>query len=328
MIFCSQICRWLGLEFSQQEFGVKMASRKPYEIGQEAPFAISRSKIENYVQCPRCFVLDRRHNVSVPSGPSFTLNTAVDTLLKKEFDRHREAGTVHPVLQQLGCDLVPFKNENMDVWRENFKGVRYLHEDTNLEVFGAVDDLWVNSDGELVVIDYKSTAKASPVEELGTEKWHDAYRRQIEVYQWLLRQLGYRVSNTGYWLYETARNGADEFNQKLDFDARLISHEGDTSWVEPTLYEIKRDLDDKELPWSGADCGVCKFFDDRAFATSKLGEEIYPHCFACGEVKKKAIYGMPAGPLDEDRYEMMGCVIGESNPAWICPSCEKNFGVN
>ena len=301
-----------------------MAKKKPYEQYQEEVFAISRSKIENFVQCPRCFVLDRRHKVAVPSGPSFTINSAVDSLLKKEFDRHREAGTVHPVLKELGCDLVPLKNSNMDVWRENFKGVRYLHEPTNLEIFGAVDDLWVNADGEIVVVDYKATAKATPVEELGTERWHDAYRRQIEVYQWLLRQLGYKVSSTGYWLYETARNTADEFNQKLDFDARLIAYEGNTDWVEPTLNRIKDALDDDGLPWAGDDCEVCKFFDDRAFATSNQGEELYPHCFVCGEVKKKAIYGMPSGPLDETRFETMGCIINIDTPNadWICRKCE------
>ncbi len=307
-----------------------MASRKPYEQHQETVFAISRSKIENFVQCPRCFVLDRRHKVAVPSGPSFTLNTAVDTLLKKEFDRHREAGTVHPILQELGCDLVPLKNANMDIWRENFKGVRYLHEPTNLEVFGAVDDLWVNADGEIVVIDYKSTAKATPVEELGTERWHDAYRRQIEVYQWLLRQLGYKVSSTGYWLYETARNTADSFDQKLEFAARLIAHEGNTEWVESTLYRIKDALDSEGLPWSSDNCEVCKFFDARAYATSTQGEEIYPHCFVCGEVKKEARYGMPSGPVDESRVVLMGCVIvpGEVRPDWLCTNCESKNDLN
>jgi hypothetical protein len=69
---------------------------------------------------------------------------------------------------------------------------------------------------------------------------------------------------------------------------------------------------------------VCKFFDDRAFATSSQGEELYPRCFVCGEVKKKAIYGMPGGPLDEKRYETMGCIIDLDSPSadWICRKCE------
>ena len=300
-----------------------MAKKKPYVQYQDEVFAISRSKIENFVQCPRCFVLDRRHKVAVPSGPSFTINSAVDSLLKKEFDRHREAGTVHPVLKELGCDLVPLKNSNMDVWRENFKGVRYLHEPTNLEIFGAVDDLWVNSSGEIVVVDYKATAKAAPVEELGTERWHDAYRRQIEVYQWLLRQLGYTVSNTGYWLYETARNNADEFNQKLDFDARLIAHEGSTHWVEWTLHDIKQALDQDDLPWSNDKCEVCRFFDARTAAIKPSDREDAPRCKTCSSRMKKTIFGMPSGPVDENRYSLQGCLIPDGPlPNWICDTCD------
>ena len=48
-----------------------------------------------------------------------------------------------------------------------------------------------------------------------------------------------------------------------------------------------------------------------------------PVCETCGALMKKAIYGMPAGPMDEDRYAIMGCVIGEGPlPEWICDTCE------
>lgn len=245
-----------------------MAKHAPYDRNSTEPYALSRIAIEGFVQCPRCFVLDRRHKVKPPFGPSFTLNTAVDSLLKKEFDVHREAGTVHEVVKQLGYNFVPLQDSNMDAWRTNFVGVRYLHEATNFEVTGAIDDLWVNDAGEIVVIDYKATAKATPVEELGTKKWHDAYRRQLEIYQWLLRSLGYKVSTTGYWLYETARNDAPEFNQRLDFDARLISHQGNTDWIEPTLLEIKKALDADDLAPSSDKCEMCRFVTARAEITN------------------------------------------------------------
>ena len=38
-----------------------MAKRKKlYEAGMEGPFRLSRSKVELYRNCPRCFYLDRR----------------------------------------------------------------------------------------------------------------------------------------------------------------------------------------------------------------------------------------------------------------------------
>jgi len=76
-------------------------------------------------------------------------------------------------------DAVPFAHENMNVWRENFKGVQYLHEPTNLLITGAVDDIWVNKQGELIVVDYKATSKNDEVN-LDAE-WQDGYKRQMEI---------------------------------------------------------------------------------------------------------------------------------------------------
>src|SRR3989338_6028865 len=40
-------------------------------------------------------------------------------------------------------DVVPFQHEDLDIWRSNFKGIRYIHESSNLLVTGAIDDVWV-----------------------------------------------------------------------------------------------------------------------------------------------------------------------------------------
>ena len=38
--------------------------------GQNEPFELSRSKVDLFLQCPRCFYLDRseKHRISRPSG--------------------------------------------------------------------------------------------------------------------------------------------------------------------------------------------------------------------------------------------------------------------
>jgi hypothetical protein len=53
-------------------------------------YKISRSKIELFTECPRCFYLEVVKGVKRPSMPGFSLNSAVDELLKKEFDILRE----------------------------------------------------------------------------------------------------------------------------------------------------------------------------------------------------------------------------------------------
>ena len=42
---------------------------------------ISRSAVEKYLNCQRCFILQYKHKVSLRSLP-FTLNSAVDNLCK------------------------------------------------------------------------------------------------------------------------------------------------------------------------------------------------------------------------------------------------------
>ena len=98
-----------------------------------------------------------------PPGFPFSLNSAVDTLLKKEFDIHRMKQSRHPLMETYGVDAVPFDHEKIDEWRDPFRGVRHVHEATNFLVTGGIDDIWQNPKGELLVVDYKATSKNGEV---------------------------------------------------------------------------------------------------------------------------------------------------------------------
>src|SRR5271166_4317108 len=123
-----------------------------YVPGQKTQYKISRSKIELFKQCPRCFWLDGRLKIKRPNGPPFSLNKAVDELLKKEFDSYRKQAKAHPIMIANQIEAIPFAHDDLDKWRENFVGVGALHKPTNLFVFGAIDDVWINEDGELIVV--------------------------------------------------------------------------------------------------------------------------------------------------------------------------------
>ncbi len=230
----------------------------PFDPKSEKPFKLSRSKIDLFVNCPKCFYLDRRLGISKPSMPAFTLNVAVDHLLKKEFDIHRAKGTTHPLMKEYGIDAVPLEHENIDKWRENFVGVQYLHEPTNFLIFGAVDDIWLNSKGEIHVVDYKATSKAGEIN-LEDTKWHNQYRRQIEVYQWLLRKNDLKVSDTGYFVYVNGKKDREAFDGKLEFDVKIIPYIGNDSWVEQTIIDARKCLAADVLPKSGVDCEYCQY---------------------------------------------------------------------
>ncbi len=231
---------------------------QPYKLGQTAPFKVSRSKIELYMQCPRCFWLDVRLKIKRPDGPPFNINKAIDELFKKEFDSYRLKGEPHPLMVEYKVQAVPFTHADLNKWRETFVGVQHLHEPTNLMVFGAVDDIWVNDKGELIVVDYKATAKDKEVS-IDSE-WQISYKRQMEIYQWLLRQNGFVVNPTGYFVYTNGRLDLDGFFGRIEFRTKIIPYTGDDSWVEPTIKKMKKCMEG-DMPATGKSAmgGPCEF---------------------------------------------------------------------
>jgi len=222
------------------------------------------------MQCPRCFWLDTRLKITRPNSPPFNINKAIDELFKKEFDGYRAKGEPHPLMTDNQIKAIPYAHKDLDTWRTNFTGVTTLHEATNLHVFGAVDDVWVNEDGELIVVDYKATAKAT---EVGIESdWQISYKRQLEVYQWLLRQNGFKVSDTGYFVYTNGRFDLDGFNDHLEFRTKVIPYKGSDAWVDPTLAKMKVCMDNDNMPpignaAMGGPCDFCNYARSRTELT-------------------------------------------------------------
>lgn len=222
------------------------------------PFKLSRSKLDLFLNCPRCFYLDRRLGVGQPPGYPFNLNSAVDKLLKKEFDLHRAKVTTHPLMQEYGIDAVPFQDARMDEWRDSLRrGIQYLHKKTNLLLTGGVDDVWVNPQGELLIVDYKATSKNGEVS-LDAD-WQIGYKRQMEIYQWLFRQNGFKVSKTGYFVYCNGDADKAAFDGKLEFDVKVIPYVGDDSWVEKALLDAHKCLMSDKLPKASPDCDYCTY---------------------------------------------------------------------
>ena len=164
--------------------------------------------------------------------------------------------------KEYGIDAIPAAHDELNEWRRNFSGVQYLHEPTGLLVTGAIDDLWINGDGEYIVVDYKATAKNEAVKEL-SHVWQDGYKRQMDVYQWLLRQKGLRVSDTGYFVYCTGKMDRRAFDKRIEFDVHLIAYEGSDAWVEQMLRDIKECLESGVMPESSAGCDYCAYSNAR-----------------------------------------------------------------
>jgi CRISPR/Cas system-associated exonuclease Cas4 (RecB family) len=229
-----------------------------YSTSSRELFRLSRSKIDLFMNCPRCFYLDRKLGVAQPPGYPFSLNSAVDKLLKKEFDIHRAAGTAHPLMKTYGINAVPLAHEKIDEWRDSLRGgITVSIEGTNVVVTGGVDDVWVTPAGEYLIVDYKATSKDEEVT-LDAD-WQMGYKRQMEIYQWLFRKNGFKVSSTGYFVYCNGNTDKEAFDGRLEFDIKIIPYRGDGSWVEEIIKAAIKCLSQNTLPNPGPDCDFCKY---------------------------------------------------------------------
>lgn len=234
--------------------------RNLYDPLSKEPFQISRSKIDMFLECPRCFYLDRKLGLGRPGMPGWPLNSAVDRLLKNEFDLLRKNGESHELMKKYGIDAVPFNHPDLAAWRDDtfqYLGAWVLHKPTNLKICGIVDDIWIDKNKELHIVDYKATSTSKEISL--NDEYKDGYKKQMEIYQWIFRQMGFPVSKTGYFFFANAGKNRPKFDAKLEFEVSIITYEGNDSWVEPAIFEIKKCLDSKEIPQPGVNCEYCKY---------------------------------------------------------------------
>ncbi len=221
------------------------------------PYRLSRSKLEDFMRCPRCFYLDRRLGIDTPRSPPFSLNLAVDELLKREFDRYRETRRTHPLMRRLGLSRPPFDHPELSEWRTNNIGVQHFHAATGFLVYGAIDDVWIDDHDALRVIEYKATSTTKTV--TLNDDWKISYKRQVELYQWLLRRRGFKVSRTSHFIYVNALKTPPVFAGRLEFETYTLSHTGDDSWIENSLRRARACLAQPESPPPTAGCDWCRY---------------------------------------------------------------------
>ena len=112
-------------------------------------------------------------------------------------------------------------------------------------------------DRSYVVVDYKATSKNEPV--TIDAPWQRSYKRQIEIYQWLLRKNGLTVSNTGYFVYCNARRDRPRFDAQLEFDISVIPYTGNDEWIEETIEDAHKCLMSEVGPPANRTCDFCTY---------------------------------------------------------------------
>lgn len=188
------------------------------------PYKLSPSSINLFLECPRCFWLAQVKGIKRPDGIFPSLPSGMDKILKAHFDAFMAAGELPPEIhahgKKNGYRLFSDKKQ-LDLWRNNFKGIQYTDPASGVLLHGAVDNILVNGK-KLIVLDYKT--RGFPLK----EDTADHYQTQLDLYNFLLRKNGHETENYAYLLFyhpnRVTRTGEVVFNTDLVRMATDVKH--------------------------------------------------------------------------------------------------------
>lgn len=208
---------------------------------------LSPNSLNLYLECQHCFWLDKKMGIKRPPPFPYALNSAVDTLLKEEFDAYRNREEPHPLLVENNIKAKLFSNQKLlDRWRNNFEGIRYYDNNLKATLFGAVDDVLEFEGGKLAALDYKSTGSR-------IAHVYDRFQLQLDTYTFLLEKNGFKTPGKGYLAFYVVDKDKG-FIDRLPFRKEI--HEIDTNPQD--VYEIFKDavaiLNQNEPPPHSPDC--------------------------------------------------------------------------
>mgnify|MGYP001607696156 CR=1 FL=1 len=225
----------------------------PVSVARARNMHISRWQLDLCVSCPRCFWLLKRHNIKPPEGYPLALNMAMDTLLKAEFDIYRAKGEPHPILTEHGVPARLFPHlDRLQQWRNTLQGLRWTDPDSGHVLFGAIDDLLEYADGSVAVLDYKSSGARQAVV-------YPSYQLQLDVYTFLLQQLGYTTAPQAFLAFFLAVKDAG-FGGRLPFRGLLVPVTPQPDRVLSLFQQAVELARAASAPMPGSSCDVCRWF--------------------------------------------------------------------
>lgn len=282
----------IDLEGKKNATGIK--TRNIYTPNQNKDFKVSRSKFDDFRKCPRCFYCDVVKGFVAPGTPGWALNTKTDELLKKEFDKFREDEKPHSFFLQNNLEhVIPYKNNNiardiygneiipykakkpytvMDVWRTNAHGISIRFKNTNLILYGSVDDIWFDTrTKELIVVDYKSQGTNNEVnpDTYFNEEYKLDYQRQLNFYSYLLNHqqgdlANIKVSKTAFLYVVNARGLEENFDNKLIFESTLVPVAISDEGIEDDIQKMLDLMNSSTVPESNPKCKNCAYARQRS----------------------------------------------------------------
>ncbi len=228
---------------------------------------LSPSSLNLFLDCPRCFWLDKVKNVKRPRGIFPSLPSGMDREIKLHFDSFRARDILPPELgSQKGFEGIRLfgDQKKLDRWREWRTGLEYKDQDGAI-LSGAIDDLLVRA-GKYIPLDYKT--KGSPTTEEDAIKY---YQNQLDCYSFLLEENGLSTDGCGFLLYYSPKSVME--HGRVFFELQAIRITTDFERARKTFRKAVDLMKNSSVPEVTRGCEYCtwslkfkEFFDkDRFF---------------------------------------------------------------
>ena len=233
-----------------------MFKKKTYSNESSLPFKLSRTKIDLYFECKRCFFLDQKHGVRRPHGTPLVLNNKIVDDFKKELNDCRKQKTIHSKVRELNKNFIPTSHPKFEEWKSPFKGTNYLHKDTNFLICGIIDDIWwdrISNKNHSVII--KTTSK-----NLNYDSIWNGYWRQLSLYSYLLSKNSLSMAKTGIIIFINVITKMDEVKKNSFLNLNIFEKILDFDWIEPTIKDIYSILNNIKPPEGSKKCKYCNYY--------------------------------------------------------------------
>jgi len=217
-------------------------------------YRLSPSALNLFLDCPRCFWLDKNKGIKRPRGIFPSLPGGMDLVIKKYFDGYRIKGDLPPEIKdkitgKLFPDLATL--EKWRNWRNS--DLRYEDKALNVILVGALDDCLVE-DNQYIPLDYKT--RGSEIKE-DPRKY---YQNQLDCYCLMLDYSGFKAKGLAYLVYYWPEKVGEEGNVK--FHVEPIKIETNIESAKNIVRDAVKLLS-SDIPLPSLSCEYCNLIISR-----------------------------------------------------------------
>ncbi len=219
-----------------------------------SPFKISRTKIDLFFDCKRCFYIDQRYGIKRPHGAAMVINNHIVTKFKKNLEVLRNTKTIIPETKLISkSGFTALDHQKINQWIDPFRGIRILHKQTNMIISANLDDVWTDNEKCYPVIIKSISRNGKDIED---SIW-PGYTRQLSLYGYILQNNNLEIGDFGIIVMINTEDDLDHSN--LNFKFYIFKRNLEFNWVDRTLSEIKILLENDEYPKTSNNCKFCNY---------------------------------------------------------------------